>query len=327
MKRTLPALILVAALLAGCSSSLPAPGDAVADVPDYAMTGAEPRAITPEPYARTPETVLPLEDPDRPVDGAGVLQVTWPDQAGPIYHPVSLAHYALYMLESYRTTGTREYLDRAVANAEALLDGAEERAGALWFPYGFDYQLHDDEAQTLTAPWYSGMAQGQALSLFVRLHAETDDDRWTDAADATARTFDARPGEGGPWFAHVVDGHLWFEEYVDDAVAPTQVVNGHIYAAFGLYDYATRTGDPDAAQLFDGAATTVAETFDTYRLPGGLSYYCAAQYCIDTDWRPPNYHRGVTKQFESLALMTGRGVFLEQAASFRADYAASGASA
>jgi hypothetical protein len=318
VKRTLPALIIVAALLSGCGNSVP--------TPDYIVAGTEPRPISPEPYARTPETVISLTDLNRPVDDTGVLQTAWDGHDDPVYHPVNLAQYALYMIESYRTTGEQEYLDRAVANGTELLAGADDHDGALWFPYGFDYTLHGDPAMTLTAPWHSGMAQGQALSLFVRLHQETGEDRWQDAAHATFETFTARQGETeGPWFAHVLDGHLWFEEYVDEAVPPTQVVNGHIYAMFGLYDYATHTGHEHAGQLFDGGAATVTGTFDQYRLPDGISYYCADQYCHDTDWQPPSYHRGVANQFDSLALMTGDGAFVEMARTFRADYAASGA--
>lgn len=84
---------------------------------------------------------------------------------------------------------------------------------------------------TLTAPWYSGMAQGQALSLVSRLWSVTGDTRWRDAATSIVATYRADGPGDGPWFAHVIAGDLWFEEYPDarGTVAPTQVVNGHVY--------------------------------------------------------------------------------------------------
>lgn len=278
------------------------------------------------PYARTERTVLDLSAPEPTTDGDGVLQVDWDDHDEPVYHPVSTAAYGLSLLESYRVTGESDYLDRAAANASALLAGAETGPeGALWFPYGFDYEVHQDKDLLLEAPWYSGMAQGQALSLLVRLHEETGQERWRTAADAVFASFGGDHALGEPHFALVDDcGHLWFEEYVDDLVAPTHVVNGHIYAMFGLYDYARAFDNPEAERLFDAGATTVAEQFPRYRLEGQISFYCAERYCHIERWQPPSYHRGVAAQLDALHGMTGADIFAEHARSFRSDYERSG---
>jgi hypothetical protein len=122
----------------------------------------------------------------------------------------------------------------------------------------------------------------------------------------------------------MVDGNLWFEEYVADGLQDTHIVNGHMYAMFGLYDYALETGDEWARQLFDGGAATMVTTFESFRVPEGISYYCAADYCRENSWQPESYHRGVANQFDMLALMTGNSRFLDMAKTFRSDYAAAG---
>ncbi|NLG21021.1 MAG: hypothetical protein GX555_06245 [Actinomycetales bacterium] len=278
------------------------------------------------PYAREERTVVDLTAPEPTTDDDGVLQVTWKDHDGPVYHPVNTAAYGLSLLESYRVTGEQDYLDRAAANASALLAGAESDAdGALWFPYRFDYELHQDRDLLMEAPWYSGMAQGQGLSLLVRLHEEMGEERWLAAADSVFASFGTDHAAGEPHFTLVDEcGHLWFEEYVDDLVEPTHVVNGHIYAMFGLYDYAQAYGSPEAERLFDAAATTVAEQFPRYRLEGNISFYCAARYCHVSRWQPPHYHRGVAAQLDALHRMTGAAIFAEHAETFRADYEVSG---
>ncbi len=58
-------------------------------------------------------------------------------------------------------------------------------------------------------------------------------------------------------------------------VEPLLVFNGHIFALYGLYDYAMLTGDAHAIDFFDGGATTIRNHIDTIRVPGGISYYCA----------------------------------------------------
>lgn len=274
-------------------------------------------------YEHTSTSVLDLDDPDRPVDADGVLQVAWPGEDEPIYHPVGMAMFGLNSYESYRFTGEPEFLRRAEANAAALLDGATEIDGALWFGYRFDHSLRDDDNMTLRAPWYSGMAQGQVLSLVSRLYHETGDEEWREAADAILASYAVNSPRTGPWFAQALDGNLWLEEYPDTtgAVPDTQVINGHIYSAWGLYDYYTLiAADPEVLELFDAAATTMLATFDDYRVPGGISYYCASRYCSDVGWQPENYHRGVAAQLDMLAEMTGDSAFADRADVLRRDY-------
>lgn len=279
-------------------------------------------------YAIAPETPLPLDDPDRIVDADGALQVSWPDHDEPVLHPVSTAMYGLYAYESWQVTDDPEYWRRAVANAQALLDGAVEIDGALWFPYAFDYALHGDTNMTLRAPWYSGMAQGQALSLISRIYAETGQDRWRVAAEQILASYAVNGPRDAPWFAHALEEHLWLEEYPDTfgAVPDTGVINGHIYSAWGLYDYYVRVeADPAVAALFDAAATTIREQYGRYRRPDRISLYCAQRYCSDVTWAPANYHRGVANQVDLLAEMTGDARFDEMALTLRLDYVASGA--
>ena len=256
------------------------------------------------PYSVSEESVLekvPLENnvEGKEVNEDGVLIVNWPDHDGPVYHPVNTVMYGLYSYSGYQLTGNQEYLRRAEANARALVNGAEEVDGALWFPYPFDYAMNGDETMTLEVPWYSGMAQGQALDLFSKLCAETDDDYWCEQADKTFKSF-LQTDLPDQSFARVDDqGHLWLEEYVG-SVPPTQVVNGHIYSTFGLVEYVRLTGNALAAELANGAATTLVQDFDDFRVPDGISYYCAAQYCKDVGWQPENYHRGVGGQLVML---------------------------
>lgn len=287
----------------------------------YAISGYLPQAVDALPYGRDESTATALDDPRYPVDADGIFQQAWEGHPDGVFHPVNTALYALYLLETHRGVDSPEHLQRAIANGEALLAGARsDDAGALWFPYAFDYQLRGDAEMSLEPPWYSGMAQGQALSLFTRLHQETADPRWQAAAEATFQSFLGEYRRGEPHFRLEADnGCLWFEEYVDDELEPTHVVNGHIYALFGLYDYAREWGDPVAIEFFDAGATTIRESFDSFRVPDELSRYCASDYCARTQWAPESYHRGVAAQLDHLAEMTGAADFSQMAHTLRAD--------
>jgi len=95
---------------------------------------------------------------------------------------VRQAQDGLAALESYRLNNDPSQLAQAKLDAQRLLDRKVQRDAGYFFPYPFDFALHGNTANTIRAPWYSGMAQGLTLSLFSRL------------ADVTR----SRPGEPPP---------------------------------------------------------------------------------------------------------------------------------
>lgn len=295
------------------------------DRESFKRTGYVPLDIDPLPYERQgmdyqiEDDLLELDDPSLEVDIEGVI--IWRDAKGlPATHPVTIAQYGLAALGGYTRTHDRRYLDRAIANAQRLIDVSEPGDdGALWFPYYFPHTYYD---VTMPVPWWSSMAQGQPLSLFSRLAAMNPHDaRWRLHADRAFSSFKAWRALGKPWITTMDrDGYLWFEEYAGD-VEPLMVVNGHIFALYGLYDYFKLTGEPDAAVLFDGGATTVLRYFDHFRQPGGVSYYCVRPgYCRRPEWQNVFYHPVHIQQLRTLASMTGDSAFARSADELASDW-------
>ena len=114
-------------------------------------------------------------------------------------HPVGQAQLSMAYLDQYRLTRLPAYLRLAKVNAQRLVDRRVESRGGWYYPYDFDFAVHGDTTETLTAPWYSGMAQGLALSAFTRLFQATGDPAWKTAADATYASLDNTPVEGEPF--------------------------------------------------------------------------------------------------------------------------------
>jgi hypothetical protein len=216
-------------------------------------------------------------------------------------HPVAQAQYVVNALANYRLSGDSDDLDAAIANAERLLARAVQREAAVFFPYPFDFELNG--RGTMRAPWFSGMAQGVALSGFVRLWEVTADPRWRAVADQTFQSFLLSPEPDSPWVTVVDGGLLWFEEY--PWVPFDHTVNGHIFAAYGLWDYWRVTGRADAETLLRGALTTSLEIADAVRVPGGVSHYCVSLYCQLTGSANPRYHSVHVGQFRTLFRLTG----------------------
>jgi hypothetical protein len=232
-------------------------------------------------------------------------------------HPVAQAEYGLGNLASYSLTNDSTYLNRALAQAQRLVDTKVVSRGAWFYPYEFDFALHGITADTMRAPWYSAMAQGMALSLFVRLYEVTADPQWLDAADNTALSFSLPPAAGLPWVVHTDSaGYLWLDEYPLSLIRTDLTFNGHNFAIFGLYDYAQATGDAIATELFDGAATTSLKYgTNGFRVPGWVSNYCL------THLTPAgHYHDIHIEQLISLYSMTDDRRFAQLSDAYRSDF-------
>ena len=248
-------------------------------------------------------------------DSTGAL--LYPHTDGNWYdHPVGQAQYVVNMLRNYRLQPDQVYLDLALANGNRLLERAVHHQGAIFFPYPFDFALHG--RGTMAAPWYSGMAQGIALSGFVRLYEVTADPKWLQAANETFASFTVARQPGKPWVTAVENGLLWFELYPWFPYDHTY--NGHIFATYGLYDYWRLTGSGEAYQLALGGITTAARVADIVRVPGGVSNYCIAQSCLDRLVRNTNYHLTVIGQFIQLYRYTRAESFAVLADAFTADF-------
>ncbi|MDP9183710.1 MAG: hypothetical protein M3P04_13155, partial [Actinomycetota bacterium] len=122
-----------------------------------------------------------------PRTGAGVVDkhgVRMVEVGGRRYdHPAAQARYGLALLESYRLTGDPHYLALAQAQADRLVSRRVIEAGAWFYPYGYDHRGPGGVVRK--APWYSGLGQGQALSLLTRLATVTGSPVYRAAADLT----------------------------------------------------------------------------------------------------------------------------------------------
>ncbi len=278
--------------------------------------------LTPKPVHQRPYTDKLLSEHvlPEPVDKHGVVVYMRDGQR--YYHPVVLTQFGLAKLDVAQRTGSKAALRSAKVNARKLIEVSQMRRGGMYFPYPFDFSLGGIKSATLHSPWWSAMAQGQALSLFTRLYEVTGKQVWRDAADKVFATLDDRgPRTRGPWDMYVDHNHyLWFEEYAGNT-KPLLVLNGDMFATFGVWDYYSLTHSRRARNLFSAAVTTLREYLPLFRAPQGPSYYCLrAPFCQRPHWQSEKYHGIVIKQMRIIADMTDDPWFDHEADRFLADF-------
>ncbi len=270
MRRALFAASVVAVVVAisACSSIEPV---AEAAPPAPVDPGPQPTetAYATSGWQLQTDILSPLEDrihvdlETAEVDASGLALYRDLTTGEVAHHPIVNAQYAMTAIREYDRTGDEKWLSRAVRNAEELIATRVEREGAWWYQYDWDWTYLE---RTLVAPWWSGMAQGEALFVFSRLAMmQPDNPAWREAAD---RTWDSFPQRGWrntePWSTVVLDGNLWFEEYVKaytnaatilrDDFVDTDDLDG----LFSGYDHETGEYDTTTWQYEDGTVHSAA---------------------------------------------------------------------
>jgi len=236
-------------------------------------------------------------------DPDGIPLLNYHGALGLQYNPIAVAQYGLGNYNIFRRTNESERRRMFLTAADWLVDNLELNPAGLWvWNHHFDWEYRTP----LRAPWHSGLAQGQGISLLVRAQRETGKVAYLDAAQRAMESFLKTVDEGGVTY---VDGggHTWFEEYI--VFPPTHILNGFIWASWGVYDYFLATGESFALNLFDQAVRTLVTNLQHYDV-GYWSLYELSGNRLRM-FASPFYHRLQIVQLRVMHRLTGEPVFSE----------------
>ncbi len=247
------------------------------------------------------------------LDASGIPMLEYHGRIGLQYNPIAISQWGLgnYNLfceiktSEKRRSRSDEYKQKFLAASDWLCSHLEQNSQGVWvWNHHFDWEYRN----TLRAPWYSGLAQGQGISLLVRAHAETGDSKYLESAQHAFSSFLKPVTEGGVVF---VDEHrnTWFEEYI--VSPPTHILNGFIWASWGLRDYFLATKDRFAEELFERAIQTLRTNLRLYDL-GFWSLYEQSGTRLPMV-ASPFYHELHIVQLRVVFRLTGDKLFADYA--------------
>ena len=245
-----------------------------------------------------------------PEDVHGIPLLDYRGRIGLQYNPIAIAQWGLGNYNCFSQTASFGARMKFLRASNWLCDRLERNLFGLhvWNHY-FDWEYR----QTLRAPWYSGLAQGQGISLLVRAHAETGDRKYLNAASLAFASFLADVASGGIVFCDS-DQNIWFEEYI---VSPaTHILNGFIWAAWGVYDYFLATGSREAMRLFGAAVKTLHANLARYDLGFWSRYELSGTFLPMIASR--FYHRLHITQLRVMHKITSENIFEHYAAKWEA---------
>lgn len=207
------------------------------------------------PYPLDMEPLLAL--PHGILDEAGVPYNVATKRNPASYQPTTIAEYGLANWNAYLATRNEKYKHAFITQARWLVAhethltndaGGWHISCALpsYFAYG---------------SWLSAMTQGNAISVLVRAYRLTKEDVFLQVARRAVRTFEWDIRDGGV-STFIDDDGVFFEEV---AVYPAaHILNGHLFALFGLYDYVALTDDMQIAALIRRSLNTLQRLIDRF---------------------------------------------------------------
>lgn len=214
-------------------------------------------------------------------------------EKGLIVFPVAVFQYALACYDLYLSMNETKYLDEFKLLADWTLSNQLDKG---------QYNNFENEIEQRR---YSAMAQGEATSVLVRAFGVTQDEKYMLAAKKAISFMLKDVKNGG--VSSKDDNGLILYEYVDQP----PVLNGWIFASYGLRDIYLATGDKHYQDLFIESVNEIK-----YIMPKYDSGYWS-KYDSDKRIASPFYHNLHIAQLQALFMTTEDDFFRNYAEKFK----------
>ena len=212
--------------------------------------------------------------------------------------PVHSILYALGNCEEFRKTKQELNKINFLKVADWLIKAQDEKGGwkseVLMPKFG------------LNQPFYSAMVQGMAVSTFIRATHLTGQNKYIDHAFKALGLFQVDVTDGG--VSREVDGYIHYEEY--PSKKRHHVLNGFIYAMWGLLDLIRYNDNALAKQLWEEGLATLAQRLPRYDM-GYWSFYHIGEGMKNPATIP--YHKLHIEQLKAMYDITGQKIFKDYA--------------
>lgn len=228
-----------------------------------------------------------------------------------VYFPISIGQMGLSVYHTWLKTVSEEDKQRFLKFADWFEQNAEisPELGARWLT---DVKLPQYDNP---GPWASAFSQSRAISILLRAYQITKKNKYAELAELALKPFSIDVEEGG--ITQFTKWGNWYEEYTADV--PTMVLNGMIFALFGLQDFVrVFPENKQARRLLEDGINCVANTIHLFDLGFWSRYnYCRAKWHPEVDPATIQYQRLHISQLQVLHRLTSKKIFADYLQKFQ----------
>ena len=237
---------------------------------------------------------------DAPFDENGVLL----SGASRFYHPIRIAQFALHRFSVWHSTGDASARRDFLSQADWLRDHQGDGDDAGLYRFEFPWLKYG-----AVAGWTSAMGQGEAISVLLRADTLEPSKGYGRAAERAGLPFLKDIADGGVVWRSGKD--VFFEEIANEHAS--HVLNGCIFALWGLWELWKRTGDPQLEPIVAAGADTLRRWLPQY----DTGWWTRYSLLLSADGQPHiatlKYHQFHIAQMLVLARMFDEPSFEEAA--------------
>lgn len=194
------------------------------------------------------------------------------------YNPTIVGFWGANLFDRFMNVGDSLYYDHAIKHRDKLIELMDQDG---YLEYRIDYQHYN---RYYTDPWYSGIAQGQALSFFSRLAYFAQDPISDSLAHKVYETLDPE-NSASDRVVFNDGGYVWIEEYPYNP--PDHTFGGFMRGIVGVYDYyLLMKNDEQTAGVLSAYLTTIEDNMYSFRNPGGAYFYDIKHKRSYEDYQP-----------------------------------------
>jgi hypothetical protein len=195
-------------------------------------------------------------------DSTGIPVVVYEGKLSKQYNIVTVAEQAISLSDENNIINNRNFYSCIdwLSNNNSILNDSS----IIYLNY------YNWPSYNMTSPWRSAMNQGRAMQAFLKAYQKSGDSKYLNLARKSMNTLYTEVREGGVTYKDTAG--YWYEEYADDSVPESRVLNGMIVVLQALSDFYKITENQDALFLFNKGIKAVKRTLYLYDDNGHSNY-------------------------------------------------------
>lgn len=212
------------------------------------------------------------------------------DTGEEIFFSIGIFQYGLAAYDLFLKTKEEVYKTKLLACADWAIENQQGDGG--WVTFAYESPEHP----------YSSMAQGEGISMLIRAHIVTHDERYIEAAHK-AKDFMLKPiSEGGTTNYSGADVYLY--ECTHDPL----ILNGWIFSLWGLYDYYKYTKNEKVSKILDATLLSLKKKLPEFDMKYWSNYEEGGKRICS-----PFYHKLHVAQLKIMYVLFDDAIYNEYA--------------